>query len=79
MTLSSSLSILQKNYVLVLLAVLIAVVLTFVMNLVKPDSEDAKKRYIETAVVATIISTFVIWIHTLVPVVEEISLTPPPF
>jgi hypothetical protein len=70
--------ILQRNYVLVILSAFIALIITFIANLFKND-KHCKQSYIE-AVVASMISTgLVVWVHTLAPVLEEISVAPPPF
>jgi hypothetical protein len=75
----NSIAVLQKNYVLVLIAIIIALVLSAVMNAASDKKEGGNKHYIQAAVVATAVSVLIIWVHTLVPEIEEISVAPPPF
>lgn len=70
---------LQKNYALVLISLVLALLVTFVINLFHGDQDHGKRSYIEAAVVSVVVSTFTVWIHTLVPRFEEISVSPPPF
>lgn len=68
---------LQKNYLFVLLSLILALILTAVMNL--GIGEKDRDSYIRTAIISVVISSLAVYIHTLVPTIEEIAVTPPPF
>ena len=74
---NSFLTSLQKNYVLVILSLIISLVLTAVMNL--NSKKDEKDSYIRAALISVVVSTFTVYIHNLQPAIEEIVLSPPPF
>lgn len=71
-------ALLQKNYLLVVVSVIISAIIVFILNLIQPQ-KDEKKLYIKTAVSAAIISTIIVYIHTLYPQLEEVITSPPPF
>jgi uncharacterized protein YacL len=71
-------SFLQKNYLLVFVAILLSLGLTAILNLVLTQNNQ-EKSYIKTAAVAGIITGIVIWIHNMESPIEPISLDPAPF
>lgn len=72
------LAFLQKNYLLVPLAILLAVVWTFVANFLFYQEEE-QKSYIKTVSTSIFVSILIVYIHTLQPPVENIILDPVPF
>lgn len=69
---------LQKNYVLVILALLFSIFTTFIMNLIIKQ-KDEEKIYIKTGVSAVLISSIIVYIHTMIPPIEEIITSSVPF
>ena len=69
---------LQKNYILVILAVIVAIIIQYIENLISFQKNE-KQGYIKTAIAVAIVTTAVVYIHTLYPKMEEILITPPPF
>ena len=72
------LSILQKSYMLVPLAVLLSMAVVFVLNLVSKQ-KDEEKVYSKAAMVGAIVAGLIVYIHNLHPSLEEIISTPVPF
>jgi hypothetical protein len=72
------LAFLQKNYLLVPLAILLTVVWTFVANIMFYQ-DDEQKSYIKTVSTSIFISGLIVYIHTLQPTLENIILDPVPF
>ena len=73
-----NLSVLQKNYMLVPLAILLSFIVVFVLNLINKQ-KDENKVYSKTAVSSAITAAAIVYIHNLYPVIEEIISTPAPF
>lgn len=71
-------SFLQKNYILVLLSVLFAVILTFFLNLILPQKPE-DRSYIKSILITGIVSGLIVYIHSLDTPVENIILEPVPF
>ena len=72
------LALLQKNYLLVVVSVIISAIIVFILNLIQPQ-KDEKKIYVKTAISVAIISAIIVYIHTLYPQLEEVITSPPPF
>jgi hypothetical protein len=72
------LAFLQKNYLLVPLAILLTVVWTFVANLMFYQDDD-QKSYIKTLTTSIFVSGLIVYIHTLHPTLENIIIDPVPF
>ena len=72
------LSILQKSYMLVPLAVLLSLMVVFVLNLVNKQRDD-DKVYPKAAMVSALVAGLIVYIHNLQPSLEEIISTPAPF
>lgn len=70
--------VLQKNYGVVALLAILTLLITFIMNLVL-SQEDEYKSYIKTLVISCIVSSVVVYIHTLEVTIESINLDPVPF
>lgn len=73
-----NLSVLQKNYILVPLAVLLTFIIVFVLNLVNKQ-QDENKVYSKAMISTAITAAMIVYIHNLYPVLEEIISTPVPF
>lgn len=73
-----NINILQKNYILVPLAVILTFVIVFILNLVNKQS-DENKVYSKAAISSGIIAASIVYLHNLQPVLEEIISTPVPF
>lgn len=72
------LALLQKNYLLVVISVVLSAAIVFILNLIQPQ-KDEKKVYFKTAISVAIISAALVYIHTLYPQLEEVITSPPPF
>lgn len=72
------LSILQKSYMLIPLAVLLSMAMVFVLNLVSKQ-KDEEKVYSKAAIVGATVAALSVYIHNLHPPLEEIISTPVPF
>lgn len=73
-----NISILQKNYLIVPIAILVYIALKYVLDMTSNKKED-KDTYIKSSVIVGVISFAIVYIHKLVPPIEEIITTPPPF
>lgn len=71
-------SILQKNYMLIPLAILLSFVVVFVMNLISKQ-KDENKVYSKAAISSAMVAAAIVYIHNLSPVIEEIISSPAPF
>lgn len=69
---------LQKSYLLVVIAIIMSIAITFVLNIMLPQ-KDEKKTYTKAIVISGIIATALVYIHTIIPRIEEIITTPVPF
>ena len=69
---------LQKNYILVVLSVILASIIVFILNKIQPQ-KDEKRVYVKTIVTVALISAMLVDIHTLYPQLEEVITSPPPF
>jgi hypothetical protein len=69
---------LQKNYILVPASVVFAVLTMYAISLATQEQEK-QKSYIKTSVVVALVVAMLVYIHRLVPTVEEVILSPPPF
>jgi hypothetical protein len=73
-----NMQLLQKSYLLVPIAVLLSVLLTFSINLMA-GHKDEKNSYIKSALITAITSGIIVYIHKINPSLEEIISTPVPF
>lgn len=71
-------TLLQKNYILVPISILLSIVLMYAINIALKD-EEKQKSYVKTSAVVGIITLLIVYIHQLVPAIEEVILSPPPF
>ncbi len=72
------LTILQKTYVLVPLAMFVYYISLYSMNSMTNQKEDTK-MYTKSSVIVGIITFFLVYIHKLIPPIEEVITSPPPF
>lgn len=72
------LSILQKSYILVPLAMIVYYITIYLFDYITRQEEDSK-TYIKSSVIVGLITLFTVYTHKLVPVIEEVITTPPPF
>ena len=69
---------LQKNYVLVILSLVLAFVVTGITNMLMKQ-EDEKKTYVKVGITSVMISGIIVYIHNLLPPIEEIITSSVPF
>lgn len=73
------LAFLQKNYSVVLLLAILAIVMTFTLNLILPQT-DQYKSYVKTVLISIVVSSIVVYIHIYENnITEVINLDPVPF
>jgi O-antigen/teichoic acid export membrane protein len=70
-------SFLQKNYFVVVLAVLFSIFYSFVTNMLQQKKDD--NVYIKNVILSALISGAIVYIHTLDIPLEDISVGPAPF
>ena len=73
------LTFLQKNYNVVLLLAILAIVITFILNFILPQDEEYK-TYLKTVFISIVCSSIVVYIHLYEHSLSEvIDLEPVPF
>jgi uncharacterized membrane protein len=72
------LSFLQKNYLLVILSILLTVFVIFISNLIAPQ-KDEEKVYKKAIISSLLVSIAIVYVHNMTPYIEEIISSPPPF
>ncbi len=72
------LSSLQKNYALVPLVMVIYYITIYIFDNVTKQKEDSK-MYVKTSLIVGVLTLFIVYIHKLIPPIEEVITSPPPF
>lgn len=73
-----NIGILQKSYILVPLCLIISLVMTFLLNLLI-TKQDEQNSYIKTSVITIVVSTFLVFLHNMESITEQIITDLPPF
>lgn len=76
------LSVFQKNYGIVVVTVVLGLLVSIGFNLLAGNSlneSQAKKDYIKTILITAVTSALIVYVHTQIPIIEEVILTQPPF
>lgn len=69
------LTFLQKNYLLVPLSVIVYFISMNILNSVNKK----EKNYTVDSIIVGLIVTFIVYLHNIIPVIEEVITSPPPF
>lgn len=72
------LSILQKTYILVPLAMIVYYITMYLVDSITDQKEDSK-TYTKSSIIVGILTFFIVYIHKLIPPIEEVITSPPPF
>lgn len=72
------LTLLQKNYLIVPLSMILYIIAINIVDTLGNKKED-RANYIKTAVIVGMISSVIVYVHKLIPPIEEIIMSPPPF
>jgi len=72
------LTILQKSYVVVPLAMIVYYITVYLIDSMTKQKEDSK-TYTKSSIVVGVLAFFIVYIHKLIPPIEEVITTPPPF
>lgn len=69
---------LQKNYVLVVLSLILALAVTGITNMLMKQ-KDEQKTYVKVGITSVLVSGIIVYIHNLLPPIEEIITSSVPF
>jgi hypothetical protein len=72
------LTLLQKNYLIVPLSMIVYIIAINIIDTIGNKKEE-RGTYIKTAVIVGIITSVIVYVHKLIPPIEEIIMSPPPF
>lgn len=72
------LTILQKTYMLVPLVMFVYYITLYSINSMTNQKEDIK-MYTKSSIIVGILTFFLVYIHKLIPSIEEVITSPPPF
>jgi MFS superfamily sulfate permease-like transporter len=70
---------LQKSYYLVPIATVLCLCIMYAIDTVDKGKYDKKSCYTKSAVTTAIIVGIIVYIHRIIPSIEEVITSPPPF